>query len=120
MRPTLILLETFKRAQRGLFAGEHIRFGDTVSEFGNRNRRTWKPNVQRITLWSETLGERVRLRVTTTALGLIDKAGGLDMYVLGQRIPESKCAGELRRKIILRRLERERLDSNSETIFKEL
>lgn len=103
-----LLRFTFKRAQRGLFAGERIRFGDKVSEMGNRSRRTWKPNVQHVPLYSETLGQRLRLKVTTTALQLIDQAGGLDKYILGQRRPESECAEKLKRQILLARLARER------------
>lgn len=98
---------TFKRAQRGLFAGEHIRFGDQVSEHGNRTRRTFVPNIQKVSLWSETLKERLRLSVSTKALELIDKAGGLDAYLLGQRLPESQLAAKLRERILLKRLELE-------------
>lgn len=112
MRLSPLLQETFKRAQRGLFAGETIRFGDQVSEMGNRSRRTWKPNVQRVNLWSETLQEQVFCRVTTTALGLIDKAGGLDNYILGQRHPESRFALQLKTRILLRRLEAERREDS--------
>lgn len=108
MSGSRLLRFTFKRAQRGLFAGEHIRFGDRVSEMGNRTRRTWKPNVQHVLLYSETLRERLRLKVTTTALEQIDRAGGLDAYILGQRWPESECAERLKRRILMARLERER------------
>jgi len=106
---------TFKRAQRGLFAGERIRFGDKVSEMGNRSRRSWKPNVQRVSLWSEALGKKLSLKATTTALGLIDKAGGLDSYILEQKQPESICAAELKKRILLQRLELERLKSPNGT-----
>ncbi len=47
-----------------------------------RTRRTWKPNAQTASLFSDILGRRIRLRVTTAALRSIDKAGGLDRYVL--------------------------------------
>lgn len=104
---TPITAFTFKRAQRGLFAGERIKFGDQVSEMGNRSKRTWKPNVQRVKLWSETLQERLSIKVTPTALGLIDKAGGLDNYILDQMKPESEFAAQLKTRILMRRLELE-------------
>jgi large subunit ribosomal protein L28 len=107
MRPTALLLETFKRAQHGLYAGEHIRFGNQVSEMGNKTRRTWKPNAQHVPLWSEMLQEKLRVRLTTTALELVDKAGGLDSYILGQRIPESRYAFNLKARILKRKLELE-------------
>lgn len=71
------------RAKRGLFAGRHIQFGNRVSEDGgNKTRRTWKPNVQDKRLFSYILDRHVRVKVTTHALRCIDKAGGIDEYLL--------------------------------------
>uniref|UniRef100_A0A3Q7IDU8 Large ribosomal subunit protein bL28m n=1 Tax=Solanum lycopersicum TaxID=4081 RepID=A0A3Q7IDU8_SOLLC len=71
------------RAQRGLFAGYHIQFGNRVSEKGgNTSRRTWKPNVQEKRLFSYILDRQIRVKVTTYALRCIDKAGGIDEYLL--------------------------------------
>ncbi|EYU21888.1 hypothetical protein ABFS82_01G024400 [Erythranthe guttata] len=71
------------RAQRGLFAGRHIQFGNRVSEDGgNKSRRHWKPNVQEKRLFSYVLDRQVRVKVTTHALRCIDKAGGFDEYLL--------------------------------------
>lgn len=96
----------FKRAQRGLYAGECIRFGDQVSSFGNRTRRTWKPNVYRVPLYSEALDRRLAIRVTPLAMGRIEQSGGLDSYVIGQRRPESEFCSALKETILLRRLQR--------------
>jgi len=72
-----------KRTRTGLFAGRRILSGNNVSEDGgNRTRRTWKPNAQSATLYSELLDKTVRIKVTPAALRSIDKAGGLDAYVL--------------------------------------
>ena len=95
------------RAERGLYADRSLSFGNTISDFGNKNRRTWKPNIQRVSLYSATLQERVKLRVSTEALRRIDRAGGLDCYIIGQRIPESECARKLKEKIIIKKLENE-------------
>ncbi|KAF4358966.1 uncharacterized protein LOC115700130 [Cannabis sativa] len=71
------------RAKRGIFAGRHIRFGNSVSEDGgNKTRRTWKPNVQDKRLFSYILDRHIRVKVTTHALRCIDKAGGIDEYLL--------------------------------------
>ena len=73
-----------KRTRSGLFAGRRILSGNNVSEDGgNRTRRTWKPNAQTATLYSEVLDRKIRFRVTPAALRNIDKAGGLDAYLLG-------------------------------------
>nr|XP_023875293.1 54S ribosomal protein L24, mitochondrial-like [Quercus suber]XP_023875294.1 54S ribosomal protein L24, mitochondrial-like [Quercus suber]XP_023875295.1 54S ribosomal protein L24, mitochondrial-like [Quercus suber]XP_023875296.1 54S ribosomal protein L24, mitochondrial-like [Quercus suber]XP_023875297.1 54S ribosomal protein L24, mitochondrial-like [Quercus suber]XP_023875298.1 54S ribosomal protein L24, mitochondrial-like [Quercus suber]XP_023875299.1 54S ribosomal protein L24, mitochondri len=71
------------RAKRGLYAGRHIQFGNRVSEDGgNKSRRTWKPNVQEKRLFSYVLDRHIRVKVTTHALRCIDKAGGIDEYLL--------------------------------------
>ena len=95
------------RADRGLYAGKSLSYGNTISEFGNRNRRTWKPNIQRASLYSSTLQERVKLRVSTEALRVIDRVGGLDAYIIGQKVPESECARKLKERILLKKLETE-------------
>lgn len=48
----------------------------------DRSRRTWKPNVQEKRLFSYILDRHVRVKVTTHALRCIDKAGGIDEYLL--------------------------------------
>lgn len=47
-----------------------------------RTRRTWKPNVQEKRLFSYALDRHIRVKVTTHALRCIDKAGGVDEYLL--------------------------------------
>lgn len=46
------------------------------------NKRKFKPNVFLKRVYSETLDEMVQFHLTTTALRSIDKAGGLDNYLL--------------------------------------
>ncbi|EPS72501.1 hypothetical protein M569_02258, partial [Genlisea aurea] len=71
------------RAQRGLYAGKHIQFGNRISEDGgNKSRRTWKPNVKEKRLFSYIMDRHIRVKVTTHALRCIDKAGGIDEYLL--------------------------------------
>merc|ERR1711907_299513 len=70
------------RARRGLYEGKEVRFGNNVSFSKRRTRRNWKPNAQTKKLWSDTLGERVEFKVTTHALRCINKAGGLDNYLV--------------------------------------
>ncbi|KAJ4835884.1 hypothetical protein Tsubulata_030864 [Turnera subulata] len=71
------------RAKRGIFAGRHIQFGNRVSQDGgNKSRRCWKPNVQEKRLFSYILDRHIRVKVTAHALRCIDKAGGIDEYLL--------------------------------------
>ncbi|KAL9939963.1 hypothetical protein V8E36_000668 [Tilletia maclaganii] len=101
--------QTFKRAQRGLYDGKIIQFGNNVPKSRTKTRRTWLPNVQTQRVFSELLDRDVRMKVTTSALRSIQKAGGLDRYlahtkdsILGRfgcelrdRIAERLALGEL-------------------------
>eukprot|EP00752_Nemacystus_decipiens_P004467 g4079.t1 len=71
-----------KRSQIGLYAGKDIRFGNTISFSHKKNRRTWKPNVQKKALYSEVLDEWIKFQLTTHALRCVDRAGGIDKYLL--------------------------------------
>lgn len=84
-RPTDVIAahegRTFKRAQRGLYDGKIIQFGNSVPNSRHKTGRTWKPNVQRKSVWSETLQTWIRTRIATSAMRSIEKHGGLDQYL---------------------------------------
>ncbi|KAK9096133.1 hypothetical protein Sjap_021630 [Stephania japonica] len=83
-----------ERAKRGLYAGRHIQFGNQISDKGgNKSRRTWKPNVQEKRLFSYIFDRHIRVKVTTHALRCIDKAGGVDEYLL--KTPYNKMGTEM-------------------------
>ena len=58
-----------------------------------RSRRNWKPNVQEKRLFSYIHERHIRLKVTTHALRCIDKAGGIDEYLL--KTPYNKMDTEM-------------------------
>ncbi|EKX45647.1 hypothetical protein GUITHDRAFT_71217, partial [Guillardia theta CCMP2712] len=70
------------RADRGLFGGKKIGFGNNVSFSERKTRRTWMPNVQQKRLWSDCFDTMIKLRITTSVLKTIDKHGGLDNYLV--------------------------------------
>ncbi|KAG0231234.1 39S ribosomal protein L24, mitochondrial [Actinomortierella wolfii] len=82
MNPSAVAQATFKRAQRGLFGGKHIQFGNNVPFSKTKTRRTWLPNVQTKRLFSETLNDWIKLNMTTSVIRTVDKKGGLDRYLL--------------------------------------
>ncbi|KAI1315233.1 39S ribosomal protein L24, mitochondrial [Mortierella claussenii] len=91
----------FKRAQRGLFGGKHIQFGNSVPFSKTKTRRTWLPNVQGKRLFSETLNDWISLNMTTSVIRTVDKKGGLDRYLLETRPDLLGAKGvELRGKIV--------------------
>ncbi|KAL0924022.1 hypothetical protein M5K25_004823 [Dendrobium thyrsiflorum] len=66
---------------------------DATNILDLRSRRTWKPNVQQKRLFSYIHDRHIRVKVTTHALRCIDKAGGIDEYLL--RTPYHKMDTEL-------------------------
>ncbi len=69
-------------ARRCPLSGKAVLVGNNVSHANNKTKRRFLPNLQQRQLFSETLGESVRLRITTNAMRTIDKRGGLDAYLL--------------------------------------
>jgi large subunit ribosomal protein L28 len=95
-----------KRAAKGLYGGKDIGFGNNVSHSERKTRRSWKPNVHNKRLWSETLQEFIQFKVTTYALKCVDKAGGLDNYLLNTHPAKlSSTTGEAAKVKILNKLE---------------
>ncbi|SPO05303.1 related to ribosomal protein of the large subunit, mitochondrial [Cephalotrichum gorgonifer] len=87
----------YKQSNGGLYALSRIRFGNNVSGRNpTKTPRTWKPNVHRKKLWSESLGAWVKTRLTTRVLRTIRKEGGLDNYLTAhgkKRVEELGPAG---------------------------
>ncbi|WFD32765.1 hypothetical protein MSPP1_003816 [Malassezia sp. CBS 17886] len=84
-RPTEVVSahagQSFKRAQRGLYNGKILQFGNTIPHSRHKTARRWNPNIQRKSIWSETLQTWITTRVATSALRSIAKHGGLDQYL---------------------------------------
>lgn len=68
-------------ARRCDLTGKTVQAGNNVSHANNKSRRRFLPNLQVITLLSETLGG-VRLRLSTRAIRTIEHNGGLDAFLL--------------------------------------
>lgn len=58
-----------------------------------KTRRYWRPNVHSKRLWSESLGSFIKIRVTARVLRTVDKCGGLDEYLLGEKAGRIKELG---------------------------
>jgi len=55
--------------------------GNQVSHANNKTKRRFLPNLQEVTLMSETLGRSFRFRITNAALRSVDHRGGLDAFL---------------------------------------
>ena len=61
--------------------GKGRQVGHNVSHASNKTKRTFLPNLQNVTLLSDTLGEGVKLRVSTSGLRTVEHVGGLDNWL---------------------------------------
>lgn len=62
--------------------GKGRQVGHNVSHANNKTKRTFLPNLQNVTLMSESLERSVRLRVSTHGLRSVEHNGGLDNWLL--------------------------------------
>ncbi len=72
-------------SRRCQLTGKGVQTGNNVSHAHNRTRRRFLPNLQRISLQSEALGQRVRVRICTAAIRTVEHKGGLDAFLLDAR-----------------------------------
>ena len=72
-------------ARRCELTGKAVMAGNNVSPANNRTRRRFLPNLHQTSLLSDALGHTVRLRVTSHALRTVEKRGGLDNFLDGQK-----------------------------------
>jgi large subunit ribosomal protein L28 len=62
--------------------GKGRQVGHNVSHANNKTKRTFLPNLQNVTLISESLEKSVRLRVSTNGLRSVEHVGGLDNWLI--------------------------------------
>ena len=82
-------------ARRCALSGKGVLTGNNVSHANNTTRRRYLPNLQYRRLYSEALGESLRLRIAVQTLRTVEKRGGLDGYLMSS--PDADLSGELRR-----------------------
>ncbi|AHD00218.1 MULTISPECIES: 50S ribosomal protein L28 [Leisingera] len=68
-------------SRRCELTGKGPMTGNNVSHAKNRTRRRFLPNLNDVTLQSETLGRGVKLKISAAALRSVDHRGGLDAFL---------------------------------------
>ncbi|MEM8877087.1 MAG: 50S ribosomal protein L28 [Pseudomonadota bacterium] len=69
-------------ARRCELTGKAVLTGNKVSHANNKTRRRFLPNLANVSLLSDTLGRRVRLKVAASALRTVEHRGGLDKFLV--------------------------------------
>ena len=62
--------------------GKGRQVGHNVSHANNKTKRTFLPNLQNVTLLSDSLERSVRLRVSAHGLRSVEHNGGLDNWLV--------------------------------------
>ena len=66
--------------------------GNNVSHANNKTRRRFLPNLNDVTLQSETLGRGIKMRISAAALRTVDHRGGLDGFMAKAKDAELSSA----------------------------
>jgi large subunit ribosomal protein L28 len=91
-------------AWRCELTGKDRQIGHRVSHSNRKTKRQFKPNLLNVTLMSDVLGRRVRMRISANALKTVDHRGGLDAFLLKAKDTElSPRALELKRQVAKKR-----------------
>ncbi|MAG31218.1 MAG: 50S ribosomal protein L28 [Deltaproteobacteria bacterium] len=59
-----------------------VQYGHNVSHSKRATNRRFEPNIQKVRLQSEILGQRVPLNIAVRTLRTVQKKGGLDGFLL--------------------------------------
>lgn len=73
--------------------GKKTMVGMNVSHSHRRTKRTFLPNLQKLSFHSDILGCDFSLRISTAGLRTLTKHGGLDAYVMSK--PISRLTDEM-------------------------
>lgn len=83
-----------------------VMSGNNVSHAKNRTRRRFLPNLCQVTLMSDVLGEKFRLRVAASTLRSVEHRGGLDAFLAKAKTVElSQRARLIKRRIVQKQTE---------------
>jgi large subunit ribosomal protein L28 len=84
--------------------GKRPLVGHKVSHSNIKTKRRFLPNLRNVTLISDTLGRRIKLRASANALKTVDHRGGLDAFLLKAKDDElAPRMIELKRQIVKKR-----------------
>jgi large subunit ribosomal protein L28 len=84
--------------------GKAVLVGNNVSHANNKTKRRYLPNLCQVTLISDALGQRFRLRVSAHALRSVEHRGGLDAFLAKANENELSVRARLLKRQIAKKL----------------
>jgi large subunit ribosomal protein L28 len=90
-------------SRRCELTGKAVQSGHKVSHSNRKTKTRFLPNLCNVTLISEVLDRRIRLRITAAALRTVEHRGGLDAFLVKASDDElSRGALSVKREILKR------------------
>jgi large subunit ribosomal protein L28 len=91
-------------AWRCELTGKTRQIGNRVSHSNRKTKRRFLPDLLNVTLLSDSLDRKVRLRISANALKTVDHRGGLDAFLLKAKDTElSERVLDLKRQVVKKR-----------------
>ena len=88
-------------SRRCELTGKAVQSGNKVSHSNRKTRTRFLPNLCQVTLLSDTLGRKVKLRIAAAALRSVEHRGGLDAFLVkSHESTLSENAVALKREIV--------------------
>ena len=88
-------------SRRCELTGKSVLVGNLVSHSNRKTKTRFLPNLVKVTLLSDKLGQAFRLRVSAHALRSVEHRGGLDAFLLkADETDLSMRARLLRRQVV--------------------
>ena len=75
--------------------------GNNVSHAKNKTKRRFYPNLHNISFFSEVLGKKVNLKVSSRGINTVEKNGGIDNYIIKAKSSELTEETKKLRKLIV-------------------
>jgi large subunit ribosomal protein L28 len=91
-------------SRRCELTGKAVLSGNNVSHANNKTRRRFLPNLLNVTLQSEALNQRVRIRISANALRSVEHRGGLDAFLMKADDRDLSAKARLLKKQIRKKL----------------
>lgn len=90
-------------------SGKVVITGNNVSHANNKTRRRFIPNLQNVSLYSDKLDKKIKLRVATSTLRTVEKNGGIDNFLIEASIAQLSIAARKYKKSISKLVEKENI-----------
>lgn len=81
-----------------------VQSGNNVSHAKNKTKRKFLPNLCNVTLMSEALNQRFRMRISANALRSVEHRGGLDAFLAKANDRELSMRARLIKKQLSKKL----------------